>query len=140
MPAGRQGFTLIELIISLIIFSIFLSGVLYSFNVDLGFWRKTVAQCEKEQITGFVLARITRDIRTAKAVLPGSDRDTLQLQVGTDIIEYSISNNKVKRKKNNYSSYLTDVDDIKNLSFSFPGPGLVAVTIADLSTTIYLRN
>ncbi len=76
----------------------------------------------------------------AKEVLPGSDQDTLQLQLGTDTIEYSLSNNKVKRKKNNYSSYLTDVDDIKNLSFSFPGPGLAAVSIEGLSTTVYLRN
>ncbi|MEA3494033.1 MAG: type II secretion system protein [Candidatus Margulisiibacteriota bacterium] len=137
---GRKGFTLIELIVSLIIFSVFISGLFYSFKVNLGFWEKITGQCEKEQIAGFVLARITRDGRVAKEVLPGSSQHMLRLQIGADIIEYSLYNNKVKRKKNNYSSYLTDVDDINNLGFSFPSPGLVAVTIEDLSTTIYLRN
>ena len=136
----KKGFTLVELIISLTIFAILLTGIIYSLGIELSTWNRIANAAEKQQIENSVLARITRDIRSATQILPSSDPDRLSLKIGSDTIEYSFANAKVKRKKNNYSSYLTVEGDIQALAFSYPAGNLVEVRLDDTKTQIYMRN
>ena len=136
----RKAFTLVELIVSLTIFTLLLGIIFYTFGVELRFWEKIVANSEKQQITNMVITRMTRDIRSATKVLVGSNSDKLLLKIGSDTLEYSLTNNKVRRKKNNYSSYLTVVGDIEQLSFSYPSAKLIEFRVDDCATKIGLRN
>jgi len=136
----KNGFTLVELLVSLLIFMILLGAVIYVFGFEYKTWQKIAGAHEKQQIENAVLLRVARDLRSASAVLPGSYSNLLRLKVGTDTLEYSLSNKKVKRKKNNYSSYLTTEDKIQSLEFNFPEEKKVGIKLNNTRTTIYLRN
>jgi prepilin-type N-terminal cleavage/methylation domain-containing protein len=136
----KKGFTLVELIISLTIFAILLTGIIYALGIELSTWKRIANASEKQQIENLILARITRDIRCAAQIFPASNPDRLSLKIGSDTIEYSFTNAKVKRKKNNYSSYLSIEGDIQALSFSYPATNLVEVRLDDIKTQIYMRN
>ena len=136
----RRGFTLVELIVSLTIFTILLSGMYYAFGTELSFLKRMLGSCENQQISNMVLSRMAQDIRSAEDILADSDETTLLLKDGDSTIEYSLKNQKVRRRKNNYSSYLTDKDDVKALSFSYPEQKLVRITIGEWETQASLRN
>ena len=136
----KRGFTLVELIVSLLIFSVLLSGIFYALSTELRFWQRVVTVAEKQQIANAVLARMIRDIRGAKEIAPGSNNNKLILKTGSEQIEYSFSAGKVKRKKNNYSSYLTTKGDIQSLAFSYPASKLVEVQLGSNKTKAALRN
>ena len=136
----RKAFTLVELIVSLTIFSLLLGIMFYAFGVELRFWEKIVANSEKQQITNMVITRMSRDVRSAAKILSGSNSNKLLLKIGNDSLEYSLKNNKVRRKKNNYSAYLTVAGDIEQLSFSYPKAKLVEIKIDGYNTKIGLRN
>lgn len=136
----KSGFTLVELLVSLLIFTILLGGIIYAFGVEYKTWKRIVRAHEIQQIEGAVLLRITRDIRSASEVLPGSYSKLLRLKIDADTFEYSLANKKVKRKKNNYSSYLTVEEEIQQLEFSYPEEKLVELNMNGRKTNIYLRN
>lgn len=136
----RKGFTLVELILVLSIFTLLMGCILSVLGVELDFWGKIVAASEKQQISNIVMSRIISDIRAANEILPGSDQNKLLLKSSSNIIEYSLKNSKVRRKKNNYSAYLTDKGDLQTLSFQYPASKMVAVMVENLSSEAYLRN
>ena len=84
--------------------------------------------------------RLMKDIRAARQILSGSDSHTLSLKVGEDVIQYALINQKVRRKKNIYSSYLTDKQELQALSFSYPEIKRVEVKIDGFETGAALRN
>jgi prepilin-type N-terminal cleavage/methylation domain-containing protein len=136
----RKGFTLVELVVALSIFSMLLGIIYYILGTELSFWKKTVNAAEKIQLSNAVLTRIIRDARNAKEILAGSNQDVLALRIGPDRIEYSMANDKIKRKKNNYSTYLTDAGEIDGLSFNYPGAKLVEIRLEGFTTRACLRN
>jgi prepilin-type N-terminal cleavage/methylation domain-containing protein len=136
----RKGFTLVEMIVALSIFAMLLGGIFHVLGVELNLWEKIVSAAEKQQIANMVLTRIARDARSAKEVLPSSSSQKLLLKIGDDSLEYSLVNGKARRKKNNYSSYLTAENDLHFLSFSYPAYKIVEIEIEDLTTRVYLRN
>jgi hypothetical protein len=136
----KSGFTFVVLRVSLLIFAILLGGIIYAFGVEYKTWQRVVRAHEKQQIENAVFLRISGDIRSASEVLPGSYSKLLRLKIGPDTFEYSLANKKVKRKKNNYSSYLTIEEEIQGLEFAYPEEKLVGVNINGRKTNIYLRN
>lgn len=136
----RKGFTLVELLISLIIFSMLLGSMFYALSVELDFWRRITNAGEKQQIANLVLIRITRDIRSATKILPTSNNYKLLLKIGSDSIEYTFFNRKVRRKKNSYSAYLTDKEDLQALLFSYPSAKQVEIELDGFKTKAFLRN
>ncbi len=140
MARQRPGFTLVELIISLSVFAVLMGTIFFTFGQEVNMWDRLVSTIEGEQIGTMVISKITTDIKSADQILPGSDKDKLLLKIGLDTIEYSLYKNKVRRKKNKYSSYLTDVGDISTLVFSYLGNNLVKIKTGSLSTTVFSRN
>ncbi|NQT29796.1 MAG: type II secretion system protein [Candidatus Saganbacteria bacterium] len=136
----RRAFTLVELVVALAIFSLLLGGIFYALFTELTIWNKLVAQAETQQITNAVLSKMTSDVRSASEILPASNSTTLALTVKTDEIEYSLANDKIRRKKNGHSSYLTDENDIDSLSFSYPESNFVEVGIGNFNAGAFLRN
>lgn len=137
---NKKGFTLVELIISLTISVMLIGGMLYAFGVEFKLWEKIVNISEKQQITNMVLTRIISDSRNANEISPSSSSSALSLKVGTESVEYSMANNKVRRKKDGYSSYLTDTGDLGALSFSYPDAKQVEIKVEDFKAKVILRN
>lgn len=137
---NRPGFSLVELIVSLSIFAMLSVSILYVFGTELKLSKKITGASQKQQLLNAVLTRISQDIRAAWTVLPSSDENKLILSVEADSIEYSLINEKVRRKKNNYSSYLTDTGEVKAFSFSYPVSRIVEVHLDNSKTRYLLRN
>ncbi len=136
----RNGFTLVELLISLSIFTLLSGAMYYALGVELNLWKRIVGTSEKQQIANFVLTRVVRDARSASKILPASNNQKLLLKIGPDSIEYTLINQKIRRKKNAYSAYLTDKRDIQILSFSYPASKEVKIKIDEFETRASLRN
>lgn len=136
----RKGFTLIELLISLTILSMLSGAMYYALGMELNLWKRIVGASEKQQIANFVLTRIIRDVRSASEILPASNHQKLLLKIGSDSIEYTLLNQKIRRKKNAYSAYLTDKRDIQLFSFSYPASKEVKIKIDEFETRASLRN
>jgi prepilin-type N-terminal cleavage/methylation domain-containing protein len=136
----KNGFTLVELIISMTISAMLMGGMLYAFGVEFNLWKKIVNTSEKQQIANMVFTRIIRDARNANEISPSSSNSTLSLKVGAESIEYSLVNSKVRRKKDGYSSYLTAAGDLMALSFFYPAAKQVEIKVEDFKTKVILRN
>jgi prepilin-type N-terminal cleavage/methylation domain-containing protein len=135
-----KGFTLVEMIVALSIFAMLMGSVLHILDIELKLWNRLVLISEKQQISNLVLTRVVRDVRAAREIGPASSNEELVLNIGEDTIEYALVNKKVRRRKNGRSSYLTDADDLKELSFSYPAYKIVGIKLGDNTTRVYLRN
>lgn len=135
----KKGFTLIELIISLTILTLVMGSSFYLLGTVLKSWNKTSKQTENLQIAQLVLDKISRDIRNAKGIKSGSSASELILDYGTKTVSYLYQNSKVGRKETKVD-YLTDVDDIKSLSFAYPKPKLVEINLDSWEVSILCRN
>ncbi|MBU0671599.1 MAG: prepilin-type N-terminal cleavage/methylation domain-containing protein [Candidatus Margulisbacteria bacterium] len=136
----KKGFTLVELVVALTIFGLLLGGIYFAFGVELKFWQSIANAGAKQQISNLVLSRMISDIRSAKELIFSANGDELILMIGADRIEYSITNNKVLRKKNNFSVYLTDQGELQTLSVAYPTTRMVEIMLGNLTARASLRN
>ena len=136
----RRGFTLVEMIISMTISAMLIGGMLFAFGAGFRLWKKIVSAGEKQQIANMVLTRIIRDARSADKISASSGAGVLSLKTGTESIEYSLADNKVRRKKDSYSSYLTDAGEVAELSFSYPSGKQVEIKVENFKAKVSLRN
>ncbi|MDI6731376.1 MAG: type II secretion system protein [Candidatus Margulisbacteria bacterium] len=137
---GKKGFSLVELILSLSIFAFLLVAILYALSGEIKFWKRATDICRQGQIADFAISKIVDDIHSASQILPQSSASVLALSVEANSIEYSLYNQKVRRKTNNSTAYLTDSGEITNLSFNYPRDKLVVVMAENISTEADLRN
>jgi len=140
MVKTRPGFTLVELIIGLSVFALLMGTIFFTFGQEINLWDRLVSSVEGEQISTMVISKITNDIKSADQIMPGSDKNKLLLKIGADTVEYSLYKDKIRRKKNSSSSYLTDVGDLGTLVFSYLGNNLVKIKTDNLSSTVFSRN
>ncbi len=137
---AKKGFTLVELILSLVILSMLFGTMYFALGTQLRLWQKIVSAAERQQVINAVLTRIVNDIRAAREILPGSDYQALSLKIGEDVVEYALIDQKVRRKKNGSSSYLTEREELPALSFSYPDIKRVKIEVDGLETGAALRN
>jgi prepilin-type N-terminal cleavage/methylation domain-containing protein len=136
----KRGFTLVELIVSFAILSMLFAAMYFALGTQIKSWQRIVSAAERQQIANAVLSRIVNDIRAAREILPASNSQTLALRIENDVIEYSLFGEKVRRKKNGYSSYLTDKEGLGALSFSYPDVYRIGIRIDGQETGASLRN
>lgn len=136
----RSGFTLVELLVSIAILCLITAGMYYAFGAQLRIWDRIVVTSEEHEVANLVLGRICRDTRAAEGILAGSDSTRLILDVAGQRIEYALSEAKVKRKIDHYTTYLTDKGQVSHLSFAYPAEKQVRVKVGDLETRVCLRN
>jgi prepilin-type N-terminal cleavage/methylation domain-containing protein len=136
----HNGFTLVEMLISLTVLFIALGAIFYALSAELRLWDRTAASVEKQQVLHLLLSRINLDARSASEILPASGPRALSLRVGGDTIDYTLSEGKVKRTKNRSAAYLTTEEEIKEFSFSYPTANLIVIKIDGLTTKVFLRN
>ena len=140
VPAGRRGFTLIELIISLSLMVMLTGSMFFALGQGMRGWRKAGCKISKLQIKNMLAERITGDLRFASQVLTGSGSQEMLLKVGPDQIGYKLVEGKVRREKGATSAYLTCEDEVKKLSFSYPSADQVQIVVDELTWKICLRN
>ena len=135
----KKGFTLVELLVSITILSLFLSSFFYLLSAEVRASKYLTQASAQSQVSSHLFKRIGSDIRAANKILSTSNPSRLCLQVENDIIEYYLSGGELKRRKNNSSSPLSNPGEIESLSFSF-GDKLIEIKIDQQSLLVALRN
>jgi len=128
-----KGFSLIELLITLSLSLLLLGTFSTVFLKQVRFCQNIARESAKEQIKNFVIEKIKQDIRAAKEIIPASNNKELVLVVEDKQVAYTLASAKVRRRQASYTQYLTDVNEIKNLSFDYPKEKLVKIILEDYS-------
>ncbi|MFH1387100.1 MAG: type II secretion system protein [bacterium] len=136
----RKGFTLVELMISLSLMGILISGIFFSFAAAYRTWKKVANKSSNLQVENIICERLARDIRSADEILTSSTSQEIQIKISSYIYAYSLVNNKVRRKKGASVSYLTSEDELKKLAFSYPAPGQAEITTDHFSFLVGVRE
>ncbi len=136
----KSGFTLVELMVSLSLLAVLGGSMFYAFGVELKLWQKLTDSMAEQQIINSAMAQIVNDVRSAREIVYSASGDDLILLVGADRIEYSLVNEKLRRKKNDRSSYLTDIGEIKEFAVAYPTTRLVEVSLNNNKARAFLRN
>jgi len=136
----KKGFTLVELMVSLFLFTFFLSIFFLGLGAGLRFFDKVVKKAGNKQVENLVRERMVQEVRTAEEILTGSGSCEIKLKVGSAVISYGWKEGKVWRKKNGYLAYLTNEGEINLLTFSYLSKNIVAINLGGISTLVSLRN
>ena len=136
----KKAFTLIELLVVLSLFVIVLGSLLTYVKTHIALQQKVTTLSQETQLIDQVIMRISQDVRPAHAIAPTSTTTQLFLVHGDEIIEYSLANKKVKRKKNKSTAYLTDAGEIVKLIFSYPQEKTVEIIINNTKTRLSCRG
>jgi len=130
----KRGFTLVEMIVALTLFSLLVGGLFYSLSGGLRNWRKISRRAALGQIRLIVAERLCADLRQG-VVLPGSTSSEAIVRLDGDQVSYQLSAGKVKRN----SAYLTVEGEIGRLEFAYHGR-LTEVRLDGLSFEVQARN
>ena len=133
----QTGFTLIEFLVSLTIFSLLLGNLYYVLGVELRAWQKLTREIEHLQIVNMLIYRMGMDIRAAKVSSGGASE--LLLGIDSEVRGYTLADRKVRYRVNKFTAYLTTEDEIQKLSFS-SNAKLVGISLDDFEALISLRN
>ncbi|MBI5699048.1 prepilin-type N-terminal cleavage/methylation domain-containing protein [Candidatus Saganbacteria bacterium] len=136
----ERGFTLVEMIIALTLSVLVLSAGTFMLSNYLRTYKKLSSAVEKNQIEQFVLRKVVSDIQFAENINIGSAPGLLVLNLKDDMLRYDYFDQKVRRRANKSTAYLTEAGEISSLSFSYPRPGLVLINLDNAKTGAYCRN
>lgn len=116
----RTGFTLIEFLISILIFSIFIYAFTISYFRVTDYWNKVYRGAIFFQKATNILNHLRRDIKNSKSIEVTGGK--LFLKIDGDQYSYDFYSGKVRRVKNlGYTNYLSAVGDFDNLILSEQG-------------------
>lgn len=133
--SGRSGFTLVELLISLVIFLIVGQMMVQSFGLQAKFRRDVEVRSEMDQGLKAALDEITRDVRIAGACLPkqplfvpiaganNGTTDTLTVRTGLVTANTTCPSTRLSSALNGGGTVLS-VDDVSG--FTVDGMGYLA--------------
>lgn len=127
-----EGFTLVELIVSISVLSVILVCVLSFFFAGISLFERTSNDIKSIEAAVFVADKITDDILQSRGISSQSDSAKLYLLQKDESIIYQYKNDKVHRQEGSSISYLTIENEIKGLKFDYPYGG-VAVNITTTS-------
>ncbi len=131
----RKGFTLIEVIVALSLSAAVLLAGTFVFSSAYRTYKFESKKSEHMQIEQAVLVRIEKDCRSALKIDLTESRLTIN-----STKYYELKDKKVHMQDGSYSSYLTDVDEIKNLKFRQLKPNLMEISIDSSTTEVATRN
>jgi len=139
VPAGRQGFTLVEVLIALGLAGILLLAGSYALGTFLRTYRTSINKAEKLQIRQMIATRLIREIRSAEKLEP-STREKLSLRLSGALVSYSYKDGKVRREAGSSASYLTEPGEVKELYFESPSSRMVWIYLDGQKSGGYCRN
>jgi hypothetical protein len=136
----RRGFTLVEQIVSLFLFTLFLSLFFWGVGGGLRSFGKIVEGVNRSQVESLVRERIISEVRSADEILASSSTSEVSLRVGSEVISYGLRKGKVWRKKNSHLAYLTNEGEINSLTFGYLGERTILINLGGISTVVSIRN
>jgi prepilin-type N-terminal cleavage/methylation domain-containing protein len=136
----RKGFTLVELMVAMAIFSLLAGSAYFALGSGLRSWGKAAEEAEQKQIYTLMLERICRDVRASSGVLAGSDSNELIMLVASEEVRYAWEKGKVKIEKGKSAAFLTSEGEIGKLEFVYPAKGRVRIIIDGKSSCVANRN
>lgn len=111
MPAGRQGFTIVELIIYMGLVSVFLTMMGQVFFSILDLQLESKASSDVQQDGQYILARMGYDVRRATAVVTpgtaGQAGSILTLTIGGAAYTYSVNGGDIQLTTGGVTQNLT---------------------------------
>lgn len=135
----RSGFTLIEILISLLILGIILPIFFFSISAYIKNYHKISGKIETIQIAQNILRQISDSVRNAKEI-----KSVAAQKIELDDLTYEFKEQKVKRIKGKGSAYLTNKGEIEDLAFESVKPKLVGIYIKtksfNMETKVFCRN
>ncbi|KAF0135061.1 MAG: hypothetical protein FD145_199 [Candidatus Saganbacteria bacterium] len=139
LACRQAGFTLVELLVSLAIAStilLFGAPLMLNYSKNISLLNKKTAKLETEQS---VLRQMAKEIRSADSLIKFSSREVV-IKIDNTAIAYDYFDKKARRKKNNYSQYLTDNGEIDSISFIMPKNNFLVINLDSFETGVCLRN
>ena len=143
---NKNGFTLVELLIALIISAMVLnSAFLFAFGA-LGTQKRALTFSSNFQEALSTLGLMTKEIRASNLISPSSTDKKLLLFSGPDLITYEFLSGKIKRSRNASGQYITADGSLEKAAFFYPSPKSVRIEICPANTTLtmtaetYCRN
>lgn len=136
---NKKGFTLIELIISLTIFSLVLSSSFLFLGTRLNTYKKEKNILNQYQLEQRVFNLIAKDLKKSIELDIISSSEAKITLKNQEVI-YGIKDQKIKRKTGKNNAYLTMPGEINNLAFKALSPQLIELGVGGLKQTICLRN
>jgi hypothetical protein len=76
-----------------------------------------------------VMERMVAEVRSAREIMSSSDNNILLLNYFPNVIAYDFDKGKVRRRKNQNVSYLTNEGEVKGLTFDYKAPQTVQILI-----------
>ncbi|MBU0687801.1 MAG: prepilin-type N-terminal cleavage/methylation domain-containing protein [Candidatus Margulisbacteria bacterium] len=135
---NKKGFTLIEILVSLTLFSLILSSTFLILKTPSMFWNRFVNKMAAFEVVSSVSGVIMRDIWEAIniSVEEGGLRLIL-IDSGYSQIQYELVGGKIRRKKGGSSSYLTYDEQVDLLEFEDLGDGLVGFKLGVSTAEVF---
>jgi type II secretory pathway component PulJ len=135
----RNGFTLVELLISFTLLSLVLITALPLLGTQMRIYKAQKNLLGKRQIEQRVFALLAKDLRNCLALSVVSSAE-INLQLKDQALNYALKNQKVRRKTKEETAYLTLEGEIETLGFKLAGPQLLELTVGQTRRRICLRN
>ena len=137
---NKQGFTLVELLIALMISALVLnSAFLFAFGA-LSAKKKTAAFSNNFQEAASSLGLMIKEIRASESISPSSTDTKLLLLCGPDLITFEFLSGKIKRSKNASGQYITTDDSLDKTVFFYPSPGTARIEISPGNTKFVITT
>lgn len=125
----RQGFTIIELLIAMLISALVLNSAFLFALSTAGAQKRAAVLSNTFQETAASLELMAQEIRASSAISPSSTDIKLVLISGPDLIAYEFQAGKIKRTKNASGQYITSDGSLDSLRFYYPPAGTVSIEI-----------
>ena len=131
---NKNGFTLVELLIALIISALIInSAFLFAFGM-LAAQKRAAVFSRNFQEAAASLGLMTKEIRASNSISPSSTDTKLLLLSGPDLITYEFLSGKIKRSKNTSGQYITADGSLEKTVFYYPSPKIVRIEISPANT------
>ena len=135
----KKGFTLIEMIVVLSLFSVIMLSGSQLLSSFLRASKIIEKNAERLQINQSIIVRLTKEIRNAEQIISCTS-EKLILANKTDIFEYGMKNNTPYRSKNGNLQYLCEKGDLISVSFAEAQKGYINLTVNEYETGVFCRN
>ncbi|NQY73227.1 MAG: type II secretion system protein [Candidatus Margulisbacteria bacterium] len=126
-PKNRQGFTLVELLVTFMVGLILMTSVVPAFLVI----QKRMGYLTREMIYfhewAYVSHFIETDLKTLHETLFITPIHVQFVNIKGETISYSLKNNRIKRRANRHTAYLNKTLDIRSLHFEKQGKGMIHI-------------
>lgn len=123
----KRGFTLVEVLIAAALSAVLLSSMFISAFSLIRSWKIADRAMDALDSGRYSLFKIISDTRNSRGIRTSSSGSNLVLDFGPDTVSYDMKDDKVRRRTNGASAYLTEAGRVSFLNFSYPSPKLVVI-------------